>query len=532
MLNPLSALSDNIRIDKNKCICCGECTDRCTLDNLRLQVAPCVQQCPLGVNSQGYVQLVSRGECAKALEEVRKVLPFVGILGYVCNAPCETKCTRCTEGDQAVTIRSLKRYLYDSIGRDNPYQPVIGPARKETIAVIGGGPAGMYAAVDLRRRGFNVTLFEKEARLGGKLWTAIPRFRLPLEVVDDECAILERAGVEVKLNTEIGKDISAEKILNDFDAVFLATGLSVSNGLGLNESQLDNVYYASDFLRQTNENTAPALGKSVIVIGGGEVAVDSALTARRNGVENITMIALEQLCEMPVSEDSKAALANAGVKILSGYGIAGIANGNGGVSIQTKHCAQVFDADGCFAPLFDEEVAPQVSAEQVIVAIGQKADCNIFKAFGLDAGYRSQLNLVTRQSSIAKLFIGGDLFPGANTVVQSMADAREASESIQLFLDGLCLEYNRANTGKAWIKDYVIDSSGASKEPRADLAADIVSASLIEKGLGAEQAITQAKRCANCGGPVGYHRTCWSCLPCEISCKQEALYVDIPYSMS
>ena len=204
--NMLEALSDNIVVDMDKCTFCGVCVETCILDNLRMALAPCRQACPLGVNCQGYVQLIVRGQKEEAMALLRETLPFPGILARVCSHPCEDQCHRKETTGQAVAIRALKRHLADFSASAEPPLPDIQDDTNQKIAIIGSGPAGMLAAYDLRQKGHHVTIFDKENEPGGMLRWAIPEFRLPTDILKQEIGLLERMGVKIECGKKLGHD--------------------------------------------------------------------------------------------------------------------------------------------------------------------------------------------------------------------------------------------------------------------------------------------------------------------------------------
>ena len=263
----LQSLSDNILIDKDKCTFCNICVDTCILDNLRMAQAPCSAACPMKVNVQGYVQEIARGHTESALDIVRSRTPFYNILGRICHNPCETNCHRKQVGDEAVSIRALKRFLADS--DPGPADlPEIKPDSGKKAAVLGSGPAGMQAAYDLRIAGHQVTILESESEPGGMMRWAIPEFRLPLDVLQQEVDLLRRMGVEIKCNIKVGRDTSLEQICNEYDAVLIATGCSVAKKLDLPSGENKRVLNGLAYLKEVRAGNAQELSGTAAVIGG------------------------------------------------------------------------------------------------------------------------------------------------------------------------------------------------------------------------------------------------------------------------
>jgi len=246
--NLLQALSDNIVIDKDKCTFCGICVETCILDNLRLQLAPCRQACPLEVNIQGYVQQTLRGEDDKAREILREKLIFPEILGRICTHPCETNCHHLKMSGEAVAIRSLKRYLTENQDPSKIPFPEIKTDTGCKVAVIGSGPAGLQAAYDLRIKGHQVTIYESQSEPGGMMRWAIPEFRLPLAVIKREIELIDKLGIDIRCHTTIGKDLSVTQLKNDYNAIIIATGCGNFAKLDIEGQNAQGVYYGLPFL--------------------------------------------------------------------------------------------------------------------------------------------------------------------------------------------------------------------------------------------------------------------------------------------
>ena len=536
----LQGLSDNIVVDPQKCTFCGICVERCILDNLRLKLALCRQACPLHTNCQGYVRLIARGDDRKATKVISDVVPFIGILGRICSHQCETSCTRLQVDGEAVAIRDLKRYLADNV----ELPPVeMAPERSERVAIIGAGPAGAYAAYLLRQHGFRVEIFDASPGLGGMLATAVPEFRLPAAVLDKEMGILEGMGIVLHLGVRVGTQVTLPELAAEFAAVLIATGAQKSKALGIAGEDLKGVWAGLDFLRSARSAVGkPAVGRAVAVIGGGNTAVDAAQTALRLGAQEVKLICLESRAEMPAFQWEVADACEEGVEIVPSCGPIRFLGRDGQVSgIQTRRCLSVFDAQGRFAPCFDDGQQQEVSADTVIVAIGQTADMSFLDgaevAFAGSQILCDPLTLQCRKSGDdavlhASIFAAGDIVTGPKTVVEALASGREAAESIRRYLCQENLRYGRAYPGP-YDTQFDVDLSKAVPSKRVapnQLPVDRRRSFLeLVECMSEGEARAEAERCLSCGEPYGKFRTCWYCLPCEVECPEEALRVEIPY---
>lgn len=535
--NLLQALSNNILINKDKCTFCGICVDTCILDNLRLELAPCRQACPLQVNIQGYVQQTLRGEEDQARETLRDKLIFPEILGRICSHPCETTCHRLKMCGEAVAIRSLKRYLTENQDPSAIPLPDIKADTGSKVAVIGSGPAGLQAAYDLRLRGHQVSVYESQSEPGGLMRWAIPEFRLPQAVVEREIELIYKIGVNFICSTTIGRDISLTKLKNDHDAVVIATGCGNFAELDIKGQNAPGVHYGLPFLAAVRNNEAEVVTGRTVIIGGGDVAIDAAQTALRLGAESVTVLSLEKEDELPASPEAVKSAINEGIKFEHSWGPVRIFTENdGGVSgVQLQRCRAVYDVQNRFNPIFDDCEFNEIDAEMVIICVGQSRDYNCLGDLG-DLKITSEneiiANPLTLQTGDETVFVAGDFYSGPSSVVSAMASGREAAESVNRLLEGEHLQYGRSYQGP-FEMEFDIDSTRGSDHARASLQLRKYEGkgkfSEIEKGLSQEAARTEAARCYSCGVPVGKYQTCWFCLPCEVECPHQALRVEIPY---
>ena len=524
-VNLLSALSDNIKIDTNKCTFCGECVERCILDNLRMRVSPCRLACPMGVNSQGYVALIARGEDEKAREMVLCDLPFPEIICRICDSPCEDHCERKQLMGEAVSIKALKRYLFE--GREVE-APSAAPASGHRVAVVGAGPAGLTAAFDLAVKGHQVTVIEAENESGGLLRWAIPSFRLPVEVVTRELAKLAKLGVTFRYDTRIATDEDLEKLTAEFEAVIVATGLGGDRQLGIAGEDLREVHHAMSLLKSIKTGVTSRAHGQVVVIGGGNSAIDSAQTALRLGAEKVVLVALEARDQLPAFTHEISGAEKEGVVFQCSWGPAEILGANGSVTgVALKRCVSVFDKQGAFNPSFDDSQTTVIPANAVIVAIGQ-----VGRTLKLNGAAELKADPVTRQTAEPKVFLAGDSYTGPSSAIRAMASGRQAAISVDRLLAGEDLRLNRSYAGPV-ISDFAVNVERAivrgRTEPPTRPLQGIGDFNELEGVFTAEQARREAERCYSCGRPEGFYRNCWFCLPCEVVCPEQALWVEIPY---
>ena len=529
--NLLESLSDNIKVDHDKCVYCGICVETCILDNLRMKLAPCRNACPLGVNCQGYVRLIARGDEEQAMVELEKSLPFHGVLGRICSQPCEDHCHRKKIEGEAVSIRALKRYLSDNDSRNSLPVPEMADAGGHRAAVIGAGPAGLMAAYELAVRGHTVTVFDAEMEPGGMLRWAVPAFRLPEDVLYREIERLEHMGVTFKQNKRLGSDFTLEDLKAEHDAIVLALGCPASRVLGIEGEGSEGVHYALEFLRKVRSAMTPKMGSKVVIIGGGDVALDAAQTALRLGAEDALAVCLEADGEMPAHDYVLREALAEGVRIKCSWGPVRFVRESGKITgVELKRCTSVIDDKGCFMPCFDESETCIEPADTVIVSIGQGVDLTGMEK--LSSGGMPECDPLTRQSTDEKVFMAGDMVTGPSTAVHAMAAGREAAISADRLMRGQDLRYGRKYRGPV-VTDFEIDTKLGNNEKRLNPPHASFQGKgdwkEVEEVMDRETARLQAGRCYSCGEPFGKHRTCWFCLPCEVECPHNALWVEVPY---
>ncbi|MEI7527753.1 MAG: FAD binding domain-containing protein [Elusimicrobiota bacterium] len=411
----------------------GENRYHSVFGGVRAAAPACTAACPGNVDVADYLARVRAGELGAAAAIILKNNPLPALTGRVCPHLCESKCNR-GGFDEAVSIRALERTLGDQIlaqAAEFMKPPV--KRTKKKVAVVGSGPAGLAAAYYLRLAGRQVTVFERLPRAGGMLAYAIPAYRLPRNLVRAQIAALEAMGISFELNAEIGRGVSLRALRKDFDSVFLATGAWAQKNLRLEKSDLLTSGMA--FLTDSGPGRKPA-GRNVLVIGGGNVAVDVAVSARRAGARRVTMACLEARDAMPAFPAEIAEAVKAGVRILPGWGPRRILETGGKLKgMEFAGCSSVFDAQGRFAPSFDEARRQIVKADQIILAIGQAAE------LGYAAGVKTLRGSIaadetTQATNLPGVFAGGDAVSGPASVIHAIAAGRRAARAIDVYLGG------------------------------------------------------------------------------------------------
>ena len=495
---------------------------------MKFDRAPCVLACPANLSAQGYVQLIKEQKFPEALSVIMDRLPLPGTIGRICPHPCETDCRR-QEVDEPIAICDLKRFVADAADWSNLPVPEV-PKRNEKVAIVGAGPSGLSCAYHLALQGYQAVIFEAAPEAGGWLRYGIPEYRLPRKVLQQEVAYIQRCGVQIHYNTPIGGDRTIRKLLtrDGFNAVFIGVGAQDSIRLPVPGSDARGVLWGVEYLKDSAMGKKPDLaGKKVVVIGGGNVAMDVARTARRQEGK-VTLISLESREEMPASPWEVNEAEHEGIEIINRWGVKEINAADGKVTgLTLKAVERVFDAEGRFSPTYFEDKTTTQDADVVIMAIGQKTNLKfITAADGIALTPRGLIETdpATKETSATGVFAGGDVETGPWIAIAAVAAGREAAISIDRYLSGQDLKAGRKFPLKPIPKEqghWNPIPEKALRRPRSAMPTEpvaewIKSFNEINLGLSAAEAVAEADRCLNCG-------VCSECLQCVAACQAGAI---------
>ncbi len=346
-------------------------------------------------------------------------------------------------------------------------------ANARKIAVIGAGPAGLTAAGTLADSGFAVTVYEASGCAGGMLLWGIPAYRLPKDILAYEVELIRRKGVRIVLNCRIGKDKTMEELRKENAAVFISAGAHMSRKLGVPGEEIAGVDFGVEFLRQAgSKDNKPHVGRRVLVIGGGNVAMDVARTALRLGAKQVEMVALEKRDEMPAYKEEIEATLAEGIAINNGWGPNRILGDGAVTGIELRECTRVFDENGRFSPAYNENNLKTINADQIIVAIGQAVNPDLLKHCGVEIGRGCfTADPVTLETSVKGIFAGGENATGPGSVIQAVAAGKRAAESIERYLSGKDLRLDRfTDTLKPLADEFLPSTDDCEKKKRAEAA--------------------------------------------------------------
>ena len=401
------------------------------------RIPPCENACPAHVKSQDYVDLIIKGQYKESLNVIRERCPLPSVIGRVCPHPCETACNR-GDIEEPVNICGLKRFVADYI-RENSNEEInyLENKKEKKVAVVGSGPAGLTVAYHMGRLGYPVTIFDKSPVAGGMLRLGIPDYRLPPEILQADIDHIKKYGVEIKLNSPVGPPGSTiDDLLKDFDAVFLGVGLQLARELKIEGSNLENVLYGIDFLKKCGLGEEVTVGKNVLVIGGGDVAVDVARTALRKGAKEVHMVTLESEEILPAHPWEVTEAREEGIVFHTSLGPDKFVGENGKViGLETIVCESVYDDQGRFNPVFGACSEDMLKCDMVFVTIGQAADLS-FLDKDINVGRGIEIDQGNFQTSKDGVFAGGEVVTGPGAAINAIATGNKASIVIDQFLKG------------------------------------------------------------------------------------------------
>ena len=573
-------------VDESKCVACGECVDVCPTNALRLGqklcsktsidermvkatprnmewtqtnwnsdyrvnrkntlesgTAPCITKCPAHIPVQGYVKLAAQGKYTEALELIKKHNPLPAVCGRICPKLCEEDCTR-GDIDEAVAVDDIKKFIAEKdLDKETRYIPKKRHDYSDKkIAIIGSGPSGLTCAYDLALDGYDVTVFEKEKRLGGMLMLGIPSYRLEKDIIEAEIDVLREMGVKFETGVEIGAHTSIADLRNQgFHAFYVAIGAQSGRMLGISGENADGVISGVEFLRKVNLKEDTGVNGKVLIIGGGNVAIDVARSSiRLDDVSHAEIYCLEERENMPAHREEIEEALEEDITIENGWGPERIILEEGKVlGVEFKKCLSTFDSNGRFNPQFDEKNKKIVPCDYVLLSVGQTfnyGDLLKGEEVRLTARNTIEVDPLTLQSSKADIFAGGDVASGPKLAIDAIAAGKEGAVSIHRFVQhGQSLVFGRDRHAYIMLdKDSLSEIVGYDGTPRQKIQHV---EGRIAKGtfkdlrgtLTEEQIIKEAKRCLSCGATKTDPYLCVGCGACTLKCRFDAIRIERVY---
>ncbi len=565
------------KVDKDKCVACGECAQVCPVNALKLGqklctktpiedkirvdfpsntewgsdrwnpdyrinninvvetgTSPCKTNCPAHISVQGYIKLASQGNYKEALELIKNENPFPAVCGRICPRKCETDCTR-GDIDDAVAIDEIKKFIAEQdLDMKNRYIPKLRHEYGNKISVIGAGPSGLSCAYYLALDGYKVTVFEKHNALGGMLTLGIPSYRLEKEVINAEIDILRELGVEFKTGVEVGKDVSLKELRSQgYEAFYLAIGAQSGRKLDIEGEDAKGALTGIDFLREVNLGNFVKLEGSTVVIGGGNVAIDVARTATRVGASKVDMYCLESRKEMPALEEEIEEALSEDIEVNNSWGPTRILSENGiVVGVEFKKCLSVFDKEGKFRPVFDEKETKIVKTSNVLISVGQGMEWgNLLENSNvkLNPNKTIQADLFTLQTGEPDVFTGGDAMTGPKFAIDAIAMGKEGAISIHRYVQpGQSLVFGRdrriyhaLDKNNLTLEGY--DTLSRQKVDHVDGAKAKKLFKDLRVTFTEAQMKKETERCLGCGATTSDEYMCLGCGVCTTRCKFDAI---------
>lgn len=503
--------------------------------------APCKTACPAHIAVQGYLKLAKEGRYDDALALIKKDNPLPAVCGHVCNRRCEDACTRGTV-DEAVAIDEVKRFLAErDLNAETRYIPKKTiPSLKggfdEKIAIIGAGPAGLSCAYYLALTGYKPTIFEKNEEPGGMLRYGIPSYKLEKDLLAAEIDVIRELGVEIRCGVEIGKDITIEELREQgYKGFYVAIGCQRGRKPGITGENAKGTYAAVDFLREAGAKESFALEGDVVVVGGGNVAIDAARISSRCVDAKISMFCLEQRENMPASKEEIAEALEEGIELNCGWGPKEVLEEDGKVAgVVFKKCIRVLDEQGRFSPEYDEEQTVTIPCKHVIFSVGQAIEWGNMLD-NLDLKRRPNggalADKLTYQTSEPDIFVGGDVYTGPRFAIDAIAAGREGAISLHRYVHENCtltIGRNRRDFVELDKNNISVDSYDTSKRQipaKADEKAQAATFRDLSHSLTEEQVKAETSRCLSCGASVVDPNKCIGCGVCTTKCVFDAIHL-------
>ena len=507
--------------------------------------APCKTACPAHIAVQGYLKLAAQGKYKEALQLIKRDNPFPAVCGRICNRRCEDACTRGTI-DQAVAIDEVKRFIaQQDLNAETRFVPEkvipkVDGEFEEKIAIIGGGPAGLSCAYYLAEKGYRPTVFEKEKQPGGMLMHGIPEFRLEKEVIEAEIDVLRALGVEFHCGVEVGRDVTIPELREQgYKGFYVAIGLQSGGKLGVPGEDAEGVKAGIELMREVNLEGKKELSGRVVVIGGGNIGADVARTALRCGAEKVSLYCLEDYDSMPMGVEDRTECEEDGIEIHAGWGQTEILAENGKCSgIRFRKCLSVRNAEGRFAPTFDDNTTEEVPCDMVLYCIGQKVDWK-----GLLTGTAVELNPngtakadpVTYQTAEPDIFVGGDVYTGQKFAIDAIAAGKQGAVSLHRWVQDATLTIGRDK--REFIEldknNLLLEEASYDNTPRQRIGYNETLRKTFKDGRVAfteEQVKAETARCLGCGASVVDPNKCIGCGICTTRCAFDAIHLhrDLP----
>ena len=503
--------------------------------------APCKTACPAHIGIQGYLQLAKEGRYEDALALIKKDNPLPAVCGHVCNRRCEDACTRGTI-DEAVAIDEVKRFIAErDLNAETRFIPKktipsLKGGFEEKIAIIGAGPAGLSCAYFLALTGYKPTIFEKNAEPGGMLRYGIPSYKLEKNLLAAEIDVIRQLGVEIRCGVEIGKDVTIEDLREQgYKGFYAAIGCQRGRKPGISGENAEGAYTAVDFLRKAGAKESFALEGDVVVVGGGNVAIDAARISSRCTDAKISMFCLEAREKMPASNEEIEEALEEGIELNCGWGPKEVLEEDGHVSsVVFKKCTRVFDAQGRFSPEYDENDTVTVPCRHVIFSVGQAIDWGHMLDnlhVELRPNGSALANKLTYQTSEPDIFVGGDVYTGPKFAIDAIAAGREGAVSLHRYVHEHCtltIGRNRRDfieLDKENIKVETYDSSSRQIPPKADVKEQAKTFRDLSQSLTEEQVKKETSRCLSCGASVVDPNKCIGCGVCTTKCMFDAIHL-------